>query len=532
MPTTTLLNTLAPSVRAPRHMVASADSLATQAGLTILAQGGNAVDAALATNAAIAVTGPQLCGMGGDLFALVHYHGHVHCLNASGRAGSGANSETLRRAGLHEMPFRHDIRSVTVPGCVDGWIALHERFASMPLTTLLGPAIALAAEGFPASPLLVDAVLKLDDRGRSELRELAGQVTHTGARVRRPGVARALRAIADGGRDAHYLGEFGDGLRRLGRQSDGDWFSVADLRKPQAEWVTPLRVAAWGVDLWTVPPNSQGYLTLAATALAAGLDLPENPDDERWAHLLIEAAKVAGHDRPAVLHDGADGDALLAAVARRAVLVNPVRAGAWPMPTDVGDTTYLCTTDATGMGVSLIQSNAAGFGSWLVEPNTQINLHNRGIGFSLAPGSPAELTARRRPPHTLSPALATHNGDLAAVFGTMGGDAQPQILLQLATRLFHHRQSPAAAMNAARWVLAGPETGFDTWTAGSAPAVQIEAHAPTDWESGLAARGHSTSSRPSFGGEFGHAQIIMRDGSGFWAGASDPRAIVGSVAGA
>ena len=201
------------------------------------------------------------------------------------------------------------------------------------------------------------------------------------------------------------------------------------------------------------------------------------------------------------------------------------------MTPQAGDTTYICTTDASGMGVSLIQSNAAGFGSWLVEPNTQINLHNRGLGFNLIPGHRGELAANKRPPHTLSPALATRGDALAAAFGTMGGDAQPQILLQLAARLFHHGQSPAAAMNAARWSLSGPETGFDTWTAASGPIIEIEGHAPASWSAGLAARGHATVDRAAYSGDFGHAQIIMRDLSGFWAGASDPRAVVGAVAG-
>ncbi|CAN5466061.1 gamma-glutamyltransferase [soil metagenome] len=520
------------SARTPHYMVASADGLATQAGLAILAQGGNAVDAAIATNAAIAVTAPHLCGMGGDLFALVHYHGHVHCLNSSGRAGSGANADAIRKSGFSTMPFRHDIRAVTIPGCVDGWVALQERFASMPLTTLLAPAIALAAGGFPASPLLVASAAKVDEQARAALREVIGQAAHSGDRVKRPGVALALRAIADGGRDAFYLGEFGDGLLRLGRQPvGGDWYTAADMQKPQAEWVDPLCASAWGVELWTVPPNSQGYLTLASAALAAQFDLPDNPDDEHWAHLLIEASKVAGHDRQAVLHDGADGQALLAAIANRSSLLDTSRAGAWPMSSRTGDTTYLCTTDASGMGVSLIQSNASGFGSWLVEPNTNINLHNRGIGFSLAPDSPAELQPRKRPPHTLSPALATRNAELAAVLGTMGGDAQPQILLQLAARLFRHGQSPATAMSAARWGLAGPETGFDTWTAPTAPTVEIEGHAPAGWAPGLARRGHTTVATDAYSSAFGHAQVIMRDANGFWAGASDPRAVVGTVAG-
>ena len=515
------------TTRSPHYMVASADALATQAGLAIHAAGGNAVDAAIATNAAIAVVAPHLCGMGGDLFALVHDGTEVHSLNASGRAGSGASAEQLRASGHTVMPFRHDIRTVTIPGCVDGWIALHQRFGTLPLATLFAAAIALAENGFPASPLLVGSIARLDPQGRESLGELSSQARRSGDRVRRPGVAAALRAIAGGGREAYYEGEFGEGLRGLG----ADWFTRDDLARSQAEWVTPLSARAWGVDLWTIPPNSQGYLTLGAAALASDLTLPIDPNDEHSAHLLIEAAKVAGFDRPSVLHADADGPALLEAIASRAHMLNTDRAANWPMAQRQGDTTYLCTTDSSGMGVSLIQSNASGFGSWLVEPNTQINLHNRGLGFSLEVGHAAELRPATRPPHTLSPAIATREGQLTAVFGTMGGDAQPQILLQLAARLFHYGQSPALAMHAGRWALAGPTTGFDTWTAPSGPLVEIEGHAPPEWAAALAARGHLVSVRPEYDSDFGHAQVIIRDSNGFWAGASDPRARVGSVAG-
>jgi gamma-glutamyltranspeptidase/glutathione hydrolase len=367
----------------------------------------------------------------------------------------------------------------------------------------------------------------VDAKATSSLHELTSQARRPGARVRRPGAARALRAVAEGGRDGFYRGEFGSGLLSLG----GGWFSDADLTTAGAEWVTPLRARAFGVDLWTVPPNSQGYLTLAAAAIADGLDLPADPDHEHWAHLLIEAAKVAGFDRPTVLHAGADGGALLDAIAGRAHMLDRERASALGVNGHDGDTTYLCTTDSSGMGVSLIQSNASGFGSWLVEPKTGVNLHNRGLGFSLTPGHPAELRAGERPPHTLSPALATRDQQLAAVFGTMGGDGQPQILLQLAARLFHHGQSPAAAIQAGRWVLRGPVTGFDTWTAAEGPTVGVEGNAPAEWATALAARGHRTATAPAFDSGFGHAHAIVRDVEGFWSGAADPRARVGSVAG-
>jgi len=514
------------TTRAPHHMVASADHLATQAGLAALALGGNAIDAAVATNAAIAVTGPHLCGMGGDLFALVHHGGEVFCLNASGRSGSRAEAQSLRAEGLTAVPLRHDVRAVTIPGCVDGWLALHDRFGTLPLATLLAPAIALAEDGFPASPLLVGSLATLDDAGRESLGELARQARTAGDRVRRPGAARALRAVAARGRDGFYLGEFGEGLLSLGPQ----WFSSDDLTRPQCDWVAPLAGDAFGVRLHTVPPNSQGYLTLGMAALADEVGLPADPTNGEWAHLLVEIAKVAGHDRPDVLHEHADGAALLASVASRAPQVDHHRAAAGPLPGADGDTTYLCTTDAQGNGVSLIQSNAGGFGSWLAEPNTGINLHNRGLGFSLQPGHPAELRPNSRPPHTLAPALATADGELAAVFGTMGGDAQPQILLQIAARLFVHGESPAHAVHAHRWALAGPASGFDTWTATEGPTVTIEAGA-AQWAQALAARGHRVQERAYLDSSFGHAHVIVRDPSGFWAGAADPRAVVGSVAG-
>jgi gamma-glutamyltranspeptidase / glutathione hydrolase len=527
------------TVRAPHHMVASADQLATSAGLAIFAQGGNAVDAAIATNAAIAVTGPHLCGIGGDLFALVHVDnpasgdatGETFALNASGRAGSGADAGALRSEGRAEMPFKLDVRSVTLPGCIDGWIALHERFGSLALDVILAPARRLAADGFPASPLLVGSLRRLDARSRSNLNELASQATSTGAIVRRPGTALVLAALPASGRDGFYLGAFGDGLLELG---DG-LFSADDLGTVQSNWEAPLSASAFGVDLHTIAPNSQGYLTLAAARLAERLDLPDDPDDERWAHLLIEAASAAGFDRPDALHEHADGDALVAAIDRRLDLVGLEHAGRRPAPGSDGDTTYLCTAgvdrDGRRIGVSLIQSNASGFGSHLVEPNTGINLHNRGIGFNLVDGHPAELAPGRRPPHTLSPALATRSGRLASVFGTMGGDAQPQILLQIAARLFHHGQSPTAAIDAARWILHGPDTGFDTWTGAGGPLVHVEGHAPADWVDALAARGHRSEARPAWDSGFGHAHAIVVENGGMFAGAADPRAVVGSAAG-
>ncbi|CAN5678879.1 gamma-glutamyltransferase family protein [soil metagenome] len=516
------------TVRALRAVAATADQLATQAAMTAFSAGGNAVDAALAANAAIAVTGPHLCGMGGDLLALVRSpDGSVHALNATGRAGGGADAESLRAEGHAAMPLRHDVRSVTMPGCVDGWMALHERFGRLDLAAVLAPAVQLAASGFPASPLLVGSLQLVDERARSNLGELAAQATRAGAPVTRPGVARALEAIVAGGRDAFYGGAFGEGLIELG----GGEFTAEDLATGQAKWVAPLTTTAFGVDLSTIGPNSQGYLALGGARLAEQFAMPDDAADPAWAHLLIEVATAVGYDRPSRLHEGADGPALVEELAGRGALVDVHRAGGRTAPTAVGDTTYLCTADESGMAVSLIQSNASGFGSGLVEPTTGINLHNRGLGFSVEPDHPAEYGPGRRPPHTLCPVLATRGGELVAVFGSMGGDAQPQILLQLIARLFGIGERPGDAVAAGRWALRGPLTGFDTWTADQAPAVAVEGHAPPAWREGLTARGHAVVEAPAFDSGFGHAHVITVEADGVFAAAADPRARVGSAAG-
>ncbi|PZG14377.1 gamma-glutamyltransferase family protein, partial [Nonomuraea aridisoli] len=379
---------------APSGMVCSVDHLASGAGLAMLERGGSAADAAIAANAVLSVVAPHMCGLGGDLFALVH-DGEVTALNASGRAGSGADPARLRAEGHTRMPHQHDIRSVPVPGCVDGWAALHARHGRLPLAELLAPAVRLARDGFPASPLMLTGAANAARRpGGGDF----ASVRAAGDRVTRPGVARALEAVAEGGRDGFYLGEFGQGLLELGAGE----YTEADLRAPAADWVEPLKVRAFGHDVWSMPPNSQGYLLLMALAIADGLELPPSPRHAAWAHLLAEAARAAGHDRLDVLHEDAKDLLDPAEIARRRTLIDPLSRVRLRGPAQRdGDTTYLCAVDGDGMGVSLIQSNASGFGSMVFEPRTGINLHNRGIGFSLQPGHPAEYGPRKRPPHTL-----------------------------------------------------------------------------------------------------------------------------------
>lgn len=505
-----------PTRHARTAMVSSPDRLASEAGVALLRAGGSAVDAAVAAAAVLAVTAQDQCGLGGDLWAVVHRSGDPApaALNASGHAGSGADPERLRAEGHASMPERGDVRSVPVPGCVDGWLALHARGGRRPLAEVLEPARAYAADGFPMSAALAEAVPEVA-RLPGAAGFLAAGSPRPGTVVAFPGLAWTLGAIAARGRDGFYAGEAGTELLALGAGE----FSGEDLARVQADWVEPLGVDVWGRRLWTVPPNSQGYVTLAAAWIAAGLALPD-PADGRWAHLLVEAVRQAGHDRDELLHEGADGAALLAPerLAARRDAIDPARASAPVRPAADGGTVAVVAVDAEGLGVSLIQSNFAGWGAQLVLPGTGIFLHSRGTGFSLAPGHPAGYAPGRRPPHTLSPLVATRDGGtLECVLGTRGGHGQPDILLQLLARRYAAGESPTTALAAPRWVRDGN-------------AVALAEDAPADWRHRLGAAGHQIALRPGGSGEFGRAEMISAHPHGV-VGASDPRSPGGAAVG-
>jgi gamma-glutamyltranspeptidase/glutathione hydrolase len=516
---------------APNGAVAAANHLAAQAGTAMLERGGNAVDAAVSAAAAMAATSPHMCGLGGDLFAIVVAPGQPPAaLNASGRAGSGADPAQLRAEGFSEMPFREDLRSVTVPGCVDGLVALNARSGRLSLADVLAPAIRLARDGFPVSPTLAGASYSLAPEVRAAAFGDAGALVR-GRRLRLPGVARVLREIADGGRSAYYEGGPGEALRALG----AGLFSAEDLQSVGADWVDPLSLDAFGRRLWTIPPNSQGYLTLSSAWIADRVGVPADPEDDAWAFLLVEAARQAAHDRVAVLHDRADGGALLSAQ-RLGPRAEAIRDQAGLGLADVygdGDTTYLCAVDAERTGVSLILSNAAGFGSHLVLEEHGIFLHNRGMGFSLEPGHPAEYGPGRRPPHTLSPLAVTRDdGALDAVLGTMGGDAQPQILIQLLARCLVSEQDAGTALRAPRWSLTREASnGFDVWDVPEPPIVALEHDAPATWTEGLRARGYEVNRNGPADEGFGHAQMIQVTADDVLCGAADPRSGDGACVG-
>jgi gamma-glutamyltranspeptidase / glutathione hydrolase len=541
-------------------MVAAADQLAASAGVFMLERGGSAADAVVAAGAGMAVVGPHLCGLGGDMLAVVKAPGKPpRALLGVGRAGSGADPDRLRADGHPDMPLRGDIRSVPVPGAVDGWLALHAAYGRLPWATVLEPAIELAEEGFAASLILALAShLVAELPGASQL--CPNGPLHEGQRVRLPGIARTLRALATHGRDGFYHGEFGQALLALG---DGQ-YAPEDLATDVAQWTEPLALSVFGHDLWTVPPPSQAYLSLAATWIAEHVGLPRDPSDPRWPQIFVEASEVAGVERPSALYDGADPARLLSgdALTRWAEVVDRARVGRSPFgrsrdgsfpsqvaspshvassshvdgPTAEGDTTHLSAADADGLAVSLTQSNALDFGSHLVAGATGVFLHNRGVGFSLEPGHPAEYGPRRRPTHTLSPALVTRaDGSVSHVVGAMGGDVQPQVIGQLVARMLHTGEDPATAVSAARVVLEAPGAPpFRLWQAPSRSPL-IEAHAPDQWRPGLESRGHRVRVVGAFNPvELGCAQIVAVEERGddrVLVGAADPRSPDGDAVG-
>jgi gamma-glutamyltranspeptidase / glutathione hydrolase len=517
-------------------MVASADQLASSSGISMLEQGGSAGDAMVAAAAVMAVVGPHLCGLGGDALAMVKAPGESpRALLSVGRAGSGADPDRLRADGHGDMPLRGDIRSVPVPGAVDGWLALHERYGRISWEAVLEPAIALAEDGFAASLILAFASnLVADVAGASQLCPTGP--LEPGQLVRLPGVARTLRNLASGGRDGFYGGEFGRALLELGYGE----YTTDDLARPLAQWAEPLVLRAFGHDLWTVPPPSQGYLTLAGAWIADKVGIPADCTDPLWPHLIAEAGRAASFDRPAVLFDGADGTGLLSLerLETRASAIDPARTAS-PKPHDAGprtgaavlsdgDTTHLCALDADGLGISLTQSNALDFGAHLVAGDTGVFLHNRGLGFSLEPGHGAEYGPGRRPTHTLSPAIVTRpDGTLAQIVGTMGGDVQPEIIVQLLARLLHTGEDPARAISAARVVHEAPGAPpFRLWQA-PAQSLLMESNAPESWRHGLESRGHRVRVVGAFNPvDVGCSQIIAveaTDDHHTFTGASDPR---------
>jgi gamma-glutamyltranspeptidase/glutathione hydrolase len=466
--------------------------LASQAGIDILDGGGNAVDAAIAVNAVLSVVLPDTCGPGGDLFALVHRPNDEtpSVLNASGRAGSGTTSDDLRDEGLGTIPTRGR-ESITIPGCVDGWEALVAEHGTLPLTDLLAPAIGIARDGFAVSGELAGSFVRLHgligDQSSAAPFYPNGEPAEPGSTITRPRLGDTLEAIADGGRSAFYEGPVGEAIVEA---TDGS-ITVEDLSNRQAEWFTPLSKEIFGRSAWTAPPNSQGYLTLAALRVFEMLDPPNDPNDPLYQHLLIEAYRSLAWNREDVAVDPAfietAGADLLSddRLGRSAASISRDRAGRWPMPhPSPGGTAHMAVRDSRGMGISLIQSNFWGIGSGISAGATGVFLHNRGAGFNLIPGHPNEYATGKRPLHTLSPTLWTDGTHLDLLLGTRGGDQQPQFLAQFAASFYHADNCSNDSQDLPRWNMEQPEPGTDS-------VVEFESRTAPSTIQGLVDRGHT-----------------------------------------
>jgi gamma-glutamyltranspeptidase/glutathione hydrolase len=499
--------------------------LASEAAVEVMRNGGSAADAVVAANAVLGMVLPTTCGIGGDLFAIVHSPGWdaPRVLNASGRGGSGLDAEALRNAGHEGIPVR-GVESITVPGCVDGWEALLERHGKMPLADLLEPAIAMGSEGFPVSAELASDLSRLQEAlaGQKSAPPLypGGAPPEPGATLRRPGLAATLARIAESGRAGFYSGPVAAAV--IGA-TEGTLTSD-DLEGNTPDWVDPIGARIFGLDAWTVPPNSQGYLTLAAAMLFEALEAPTDPEDPGFHHAVIESYRAVAWERndyvadpghvPIPLDRLLDRDRLLERY--DSILADAVadRPASGPAP---GGTAYFCAVDGEGMAVSCIQSNFYGIGTGISAGATGVFLHNRGAGFTLEPGHPNEAAPGKRPLHTLAPTLWTRDRDPALVLGTRGGHQQPQYLLQMTALMLSAGLPPEEAQAFPRW-------NDGRWRTGApGSVVSVEAGMPEQVVAGLRSRGHVVDIGPERPQGWGPVSLVAISADGTRTGAADPR---------
>lgn len=486
----------------PHHM-------ASQAGIDIMAKGGNAVDASIAINAVLGVVAPDTCGPGGDLFALVHKPGMVapRTLNASGRAGSGISAHDLRDMGHGEIPLQSRW-SITVPGCVDGWHSLSEELGNLTVAECLAPAIDIARTGFPVSVELAEALVRIQDLIADQASAAPlypnGEPAASGSSITRERLAETLEAVASGGRHAFFEGDVARGIV----EASGGAITPDDLAVNQAEWIVPASIDIFGRTAWTIPPNSQGYLTLATLWIFEHLDAPTDPGDPLYQHLLIESYRSVAWERAQYVSDPATApltsEELLNPnrLAQIAATVSADSAGRWPRPRRApSGTAFMAASDTEGMAVSFIQSNYWGIGSGLSAGGTGVFLQNRGAGFNLIQGHPNEYTPGRRPMHTLAPTLWTRDGSLELVLGTRGGDQQPQYLAQFGAHHFHAGLCTDDSQLLPRWSMNQPEPGTDS-------SLTVEPRFSTPTVAGLHERGHSVSDGPAWNAGFGPISAI------------------------
>lgn len=515
-------------VHAKRGMVCTSQPLASQAGLTILQQGGNAIDAAIATAICQTIVEPTNNGLGSDCFALVWTGGKLHGLNGSGYAPQRLTPEAVAASGATEkMPLR-GWEAVTVPGAPSAWAELHKRFGRLPFAKLFEPAIYYAEQGYPVSPIVarfwqegIDVLTPyknnpaiapwfatFDVHGN-------GVAPQTGELVTLPDHAKTLRILADSYCESYYRGELAQKLVEFSDKTGG-YLSLEDLADYRAEWVEPVHINYHGYDVWEMPPNGHGITALMALNILKGMEIGAKDTGDTF-HKQIEAMKLAFADG---MHYIADPrymqtrvEELLsdAYAAQRRALIGETALEPTHGKPFCGGTVYLCTADGEGNMVSFIQSNYKDFGSGIVLPGYGINLNDRGAGFSLNPELDDYLAPRKKPYHTIIPGFLTHEGEAVGPFGVMGAYMQPQGHVQVIMNTVDWLLNPQSALDAPRW----------QWIAGK--EIWLESSVAPEIVEDLRRRGHEVRVLED-DTTFGRGEIIWRDSNGVLAGATEPRA--------
>jgi gamma-glutamyltranspeptidase/glutathione hydrolase len=511
-------------------IVAAESPLAAQAGVRILEHGGNAVDAAIAVNAMMGVVSPMMNGMGGDLFAIVYdaKANKLYGLNASGWAPKNLTPELLKKKGLREMP-QSGVDAITVPGAVDGWQKLADKFGRKKLSDDLAPAIQVANNGFPVTEWVAmywsgaTDYLRGDDAA-AKLYLPQDRPPKAGDIFANPDLAWSLQQVAAHGRDAFYKGEISKKILET-IERHGGVMTPQDLAEYSSEWVEPISTTYRDWTVYELPPNGQGLAALEMLNIMETFPLGQQKDygygTTNALHAMIEAKKLAYADLKKYIGEPRGQKLPVSTLlskeyaAARAKLIDPNRANCDPSAdARVGtDTTFLTVVDRDGNMVSLIQSNFNEFGSGIVAPGTGFVLHNRGALFTLEPDSPNLLAGHKRPLHTIIPAFA-QKGETRVAFGIMGGWNQSQAHAQFIANMVDFKMNIQAALEAAR---------FTKRTFGGCD-VQMENRFSPKVREELAAKGHKIELMGAFSASMGGGQVVMRDFSkGVNFGASDPR---------
>ena len=529
-------------VAAVNGIVATPHALASMAGVRVLQEGGNAVDAAIAANAVLGVVEPAMCGLGGDLFMLIHTPatGGVAALNGSGRSPYAVNLDWFRERGITQIPHAGPT-SISVPGVVDGWVTANQRFGARPLAELLAPAIAYAEEGFPVRRHLLESITHGYDllntipvAARNYLP--GGLPPGVGYIIRNPELAASLRLVASEGRGAVYDGGALGGVILRTCDELGWPLSQRDFADHRSEWVDPITTSYRGHTIYQLPPPNQGLATLITLNILEGYDLSSlGAGNAEAMHLQIEAQKAAFVLRNRLCADPAFFQAPIAQVLSKEYGVglregiDPARAtvpkaaaaaiaAAGRLQAESGDTIYMCTADRQGNYVSLIQSNYGGWGSGIMPGETGFFLHNRGAGFTLDPDHPNRYEPHRRPFHTLIPAMAFKEGRPWLLFGTRGADAQPQTQVQILCNLVDFGMNLQEALDAPRWRMTG------TYLRPQPDTLLLEHRYAEETLGRLQAMGHEVAWSTAADDGMGHASAIMIDqAQEVLLGAADPR---------